>query len=390
MNVGHLTSHVSARSTGVWTSASSMVEAFEHTRDIDVVMFGLADENVPRNAATHIPAHVYKVLGPRAFGYAPNLLRGLLRADLDLLHLHGLWMYPALAARNWGRITGRPQLISTHGMLDAWAIEQSAVRKQLIGACFQGAHLSGADCLHALGEEERVGIRAFGLKNPICVIPNGVAPARGHAERLSTPWDEALTQGKSTLIFLGRLHRKKGVHILIDAVFELATSGRWDSNWRIIIAGWDDSRYGRSLRAKVVAYSLENIVFFVGPLFDERKAAAFACVDGMILPSLSEGQPLAVLEAWSYGLPVIMTRNCNLSQGFDAAAAIRADANTAGVKQALETFFQLDADERAAMGERGRELVRHRYSWPLIAERLGGVYAWLLGEADMPTDVTMD
>ena len=83
-------------------------------------------------------------------------------------------MYPSLASRRWSRRVCRPYLVSPHGMLDPWAVRHAAWKKRVAGWWFENAHLAGAACLHALTASEARAIRAYGLTNPICVVPNGV------------------------------------------------------------------------------------------------------------------------------------------------------------------------------------------------------------------------
>ena len=116
------------------------------------------------------------MVGGGAFGYAPRLARSLREGRLSLLHANGLWMYPSLASRRWSRRARRPYLIAPHGMLDPWAVAHSAWKKRLVGWWFENAHLAGAACLHALTAAEARALRSYGLRNPICVVPNGVDP----------------------------------------------------------------------------------------------------------------------------------------------------------------------------------------------------------------------
>ena len=113
--------------------------------------------------------------GPRAFGYAPELSRALDAARLDLVHTHGLWMYPSVAAAwRWATRWKRPLVVSPHGMLEPWAVRNSAWKKRIAGWLFENRHLRRAACLHALNDAEYEAIRAYGLTNPVAVIPNGV------------------------------------------------------------------------------------------------------------------------------------------------------------------------------------------------------------------------
>jgi poly(glycerol-phosphate) alpha-glucosyltransferase len=117
---------------------------------------------------------------------------------------------------------------------------------------------------------------------------------------------------------------------------------------------------------------------------EKMKLACLQKANGFILPSLSEGLPVAVLEAWSCALPVIMTPQCNLPEGFEARAAIKVFPETNSITEGLKRFFLLTEQEQKAIGQRGMELVRNRFCWPEIAKQMISVYAWLLGESPRP------
>ena len=97
---------------------------------------------------------------------------------------------------------------------------------------------------------------------------------------------------------------------------------------------------------------------------------------------------MAVLEAWSYGLPVFMTRECNIPEGFRQGAAIEVTTNPSSQADVLEKHLA-DAGLRD-IGERGRALVAKRFSWPAIADDLLSTYAWLVHAGSRPSSVTLD
>jgi poly(glycerol-phosphate) alpha-glucosyltransferase len=131
--------------------------------------------------------------------------------------------------------------------------------------------------------------------------------------------------------------------------------------------------------AKATALGLEQSVRFLGPVFGPAKDAMLRRAGIFALPSFSEGLPMAVLEAWSYGTPVLMTEACNLPEGFAAGAAYRCGAEPQSVAAGLDALT-LGADiDRCAMGARGRALVEQKYGWSLVARRMSAVYDWLLG-----------
>lgn len=151
------------------------------------------------------------------------------------------------------------------------------------------------------------------------------------------------------------------------------------------IAGWDQDGTEAALKQQAEALGLAGAVSFAGPQFGAAKDAAYAGADGFVLPSLSEGLPMVVLEAWSHGLPVLMTDACNLPDGFAAGAAHRLrTGTTAEGGRGLADFLTLDGAARQSMGAAGLALARQRYLWTAVAARITAGYAWTLGRADRP------
>jgi glycosyltransferase involved in cell wall biosynthesis len=386
VKIGLLTAHASRRAAGVWVGVAQLAKALAE-RGLDVEIFGIADHDSATDAAGWDGPllNLHPVRCSEAFGYAPRLTRSLDGRRPSLLHANGLWMYPSLASLRWSRRARRPYLVAPHGMLDPWAVQRAVWKKRLVGWCFENAHLAGAACLHALTEAEARAIRAYGLANPICVVPNGVDLPKDPVPA-EPRWAGDAGQDRKILLFLGRLHAKKGLANLLAAWRDVRASPE-ACEWLLVIAGWDRDGYGRQLERMAEAREIGDTVRFVGPQFDHDKAASFGRADAFVLPSLSEGLPVAVLEAWSYGLPVLMTGACNLPEGFAAGAALPIGTDRAGIAAGLRRLFALSDAERREMGARGRALVRARFSWASVGERMTTVYQWVLGGGPPPSCV---
>jgi len=303
------------------------------------------------------------------------------------VHLHALWMYTSWAVRRWSNRTGQPYVVSPHGMLDPWALDNAGWKKQLAGLLYENASLRQAACFHALNREERTAIRDYGLDGPIGIVPNGVELPDDDDASGAPPWEGKGNAEDRVLLFLGRIHPKKGLDELLSPWTQLGDSS---DGWRPAIVGWDDGGHRAELKEKAAALGVSDDVWFLGPRYGDEKDAAFRNADGFILPSHSEGLPMAVLEAWSYRLPVLMTPQCNLEAGFEAGAAARVDPNPERLAEGLRAFMERAPDDRGEMGRHGRALVEERYTWPQIARSMRAVYRWVLGDGPRPDCVFMD
>jgi len=390
MTIGMLTAGVSRNAGGVFPASCGLARALELIDPIKLKVFGINDENTlaDRPAWKGLEVRAEPVVGPRRFGFAPSLPGRLCSGRLDLVHAHGIWMYPSIADLRWARRERRPYMVSPHGMLDSWALAQSRWKKRLAGALYENRHLAGAACLHALTPAEARSIRAYGLKNPVCVIPNGVHIAPRPAPP-NPPWEQAVDPQARVLLYLGRLHPKKGLTALLLAwsQFRQQPAAR---PWRLVIAGTEEGGHNSWLRRLSRALGIQETVVFAGPQHGAAKAASFARASAFILPSQSEGLPMAVLEAWASGLPVLMTPECNLPQGFDAEAALQIAApGQVEIRNALERLFWAPPAGLRAMGARGRELARQSFAWDSVAREMKLVYEWILGQGDKPASVML-
>lgn len=381
MKAALVTSQLSALGGGV----SAVVEALSRRlvqRDNDVQVFGLRD--APWDAASldwrGAPASALSVVGPAAFGFAPAAARALKSFDPRIVHTHGLWTYPSHAVAQWSAKYARPFIVSPHGMLDSWAMKRSRWKKRCAGWLYENRHLNSARCIHALCDAEERAIRALGFKTPISVIPNGV-DLPGPARDCAPPWAGRVPTGTNVMLYLGRLHPKKNLSSLLNAWSSAA-----NARWHLVIAGWGETRHVDELKS--IASRCDNgCIHFVGPLFGAEKDAAFRHAQAFVLPSVSEGLPMAVLEAWSYGVPVLMTDACNLPVGFSRGAAMRLGLPPQEMAEDLRRFLDLDPSALHEIGRNGRRLVETDFSWDTVADQMMDVYRWVVFGGMQPASV---
>ncbi|MCC9640869.1 glycosyltransferase [Rhodopirellula sp. JC740] len=320
---------------------------------------------------------------------AREVLDWLLTNEPDLVHPQFIWSYGSMATLRWVQANpSRRHIISPRGMLDPWAVRNSRWKKQIAGMLFEHKHLRKAACIHALCDSEAESIRKFGLKNPICVIPNGIdIPddcSSVRSELVNTNLFGRRDDPRQTMLFVGRIHEKKGLSQLIVA-WKIARDRLND--WRLVIAGWDDGGHQQELEKTVKDLELSDAVIFAGPIYGEAKSAALMVADAFILPSFSEGLPMSVLEAWAYRLPLLMTAQCNLRIGFKNECGVEIDTAPEKLARSLIAFADLPVADRRAMGESGRSLVEESFQWSTIASEMSEVYRWVLGQRDAPACV---
>jgi glycosyltransferase involved in cell wall biosynthesis len=377
MRVCFVTASASRQSYGVLPAmigAAHSLRALGH--DVSVVA-GL-DEYLRSDlpAWKGIQVEALRQVGPRALHYAPELYDWMAQQPrFDAVVLHGVWISMHRLALKYARERGVPVVLAPHGMLSRWSLERSRFKKALARKLYVDRLLRGCACFLANSEGEVADALAASSGAPVALVPHGV-----ELPHLVSASEDGQRQTR-TLAFLGRIHPKKGVGPLIDAWKE---SGAQDRKWRLAIAGPDQLGLVDELRGRAAGQAIE----FCGPLFGAEKDEFLRNADAFILPSQSEGLPVAVLEAWSYGLPVVMTKACNLSVGFSRAAAIEVEPTAASIAAGLHQLFAFSQQQRQAMGSRGRALVEDEYSWGSVGQRLEQLLGWLVGVAPTPSFVS--
>lgn len=304
------------------------------------------------------------VTGPAQIGFAPRLVPALRDAQLDCLHLHGIWMYPSRGGAVWARVTGRPYFISPHGMLDPWILARGRWKKALARIGYERDGWRRAHLFHALTDHEAVDIAAATGRSGSVVIPNA-APGLG-SKRVGPPHEH-------TFCYLGRIHPKKNLLALIGAWEQLTAADRLPQNAQLTIAGWGDPRDVAALESRL-GRSPPSLRF-IGPVFGAAKARLLGESRALLLPSLGEGLPMVALEAWAAGTPVLLSEFCNLPEGFAAGAAIDCGTSAASIASALEAMSRLTPTAWQAMSQRATALADGPFSARTIAARWGEVYA---------------
>ena len=389
MKMACLLSSVSRNAGGLHESVRRLAQSLQCSAETDVHVLSLRDEHTDEDLASWAPlsTSVFPVQGPWQFGYAPQLKRALFELDADIVQVHGLWMYPSVAASAWHRRTRRPFIVNPHGMLDEWAVNNSRWKKRLAGFLYENPTLRKASCIRALCQAEAKAVRAYGLNNPICVIPNGIDLP---AEPVTTPppWAGKIEPGRKVLFYLGRLHPKKGLPNLLRAWADVCQRHvRQSEQWDLAIAGWSQSGHEEELQELAKQKGIASRVHFLGAQFGPAKASAYHHADAFVLPSFSEGLPMVVLEAWAHGVPVLITPECNLPEGFAADAAIRIETGVKQMAAGLEKLFSMSRADRQAMGARGYQLAAKQFAWSQIASDVRATCNWVLGGGDKPSCV---
>lgn len=387
MKIALLTTVNSHKAGGLYNSVRNLGLSLFH-KGVDLEFFSYDDEYSKNDLVAYenlpmIKYHRTKLPYLKELGYSRDLNRILEEHAPNIIHSQGIWMYNSYATHVYQKRKGAKTIITPRGMLDPWAIRTSRWKKKIVKILFENANLHDANCIQALNHSEYESIRKFGLRTPVAIIPNGI----------NLPDNVVYDRGKEkkVALFVGRIHPKKGISELLDGLHIVKKrTPNVLNKWEVRIAGWDQLGHTDYLKRKCRELGLDYNVSFIGPILGDEKEREHLNADAFILPSFSEGLPMSVLEAWSYRLPVVMTDQCNLPDGFEKNAAIRITTEVESIAEGLQLLFTMSDEERNFVGGNGYNLVKYHYTWDGIADRTIQLYKWLLEGGDVPSFVKIE
>lgn len=313
-----------------------------------------------------------------------EVIESTVRAS-EVVHLHGLWQGHTRRGARAARRHGIPYMIAAHGMAEPWALRQKAWKKRIYTAVIEGNNLRRASCLQALTRPEIAHLRAIAPRTPICLVPNGVDLRPFDALPARSAFEEEYPHlaGKFLLLFLSRIHAKKGLDLLAPAMHEIRQRF---PEVHLLLAGFDDGALA-PFQAQAEALGEWQHVTYLGHVSGESARRAWGAANAFVLPSHSEGFSMAVLEALAARLPVLITESCHFPELKRAAGGVVVPATLQGVTTGLDELLSMSSTEQRELAERGRALVEARYTWAVQARRLADVYRWIAGGGPKPDSV---
>lgn len=385
------------------------------TRSISGLCRGLAQAGVETTLFVHSPA--YELAKPGNVRFAKGRGSGLLTAwqdanrimdevQPDLIHLHGIWTLTNAVDAAVARKRQIPYVIAPRGMLEPWSLNAKRWKKRIALFLYQRRDLKRAVALHATAAAEAAQLRKLGFEQPIIVSPNGVDIPAVMPPRSQRP------NKKKTMLFLSRIHPKKGLTELVEGWASLKKQkahgnqpGATDTcltsvacewgKWHFEYAGPDSGSYLAVVQKRIQDLGLEDDFTYLGNLNDKEKWTAYRRADLFVLPTYSENFGIVVAEALAAGVPVITTKGTPWSElmgtgdqlsvigdRLSVAAGGRCgwwiDIGVEPLVEALREAVGLSEAERRALGENGRRLVEAGYTWPAITQQMKQAYEWVL------------
>jgi glycosyltransferase involved in cell wall biosynthesis len=327
--------------------------------------------------------------------YAPELKRLAAEAveQAEWFHGHGLYVWMNMWLGGEARKRGKPLVYHPQGFFDPWILRRSPGKKRLAHWLFEDKNIANVRWWRAVSNKEAEQIRAVvGSRATVHVIPNGVdlhevdaldahevkgerLKVKGNdGERPQTkrPKDEETLawmkrKRPKRLLFLSRIHAKKGLDLLVPAWGKLTKEF---PDWELLIVGPDEGGYQVTVEKMIAESGCSETCWIHSAVSGAEKHGLLCTADLFVLPSYSEGFPMAVLEAAAHRVPVVQTDECNFPELTAVGGAWECRPESESVEKALRDALTAEDAERAERGLRGRELVERSYAWDQVADQV--------------------
>ncbi|MBR8832744.1 MAG: glycosyltransferase [Stigonema ocellatum SAG 48.90 = DSM 106950] len=292
----------------------------------------------------------------------------------DILHIHAIFSYASTMAMAMARLKNVPYIVTPHGLLCEWSLQQSTRKKQIYLRMIENANLNHSQLIHFTTQQEQQEVSQLGLTAPSFILPLGLfvpnqIPDARHRLRqyLNVPADEPV------ILFLSRLHPKKGLDYLIPALGQLT-----HHRFTFVIAGSGSQEYEAEIQSLLVSTGICDRTHFAGFVEGETKNLFIQGSDLFALTSHSENFAVVVLEALAGSLPVLVT------PGVALASIVKQyqlgyvpELDVSAITNAIDHYLTYPQAAKH-MGDRARQLIFKQYTWEQIATRMNEFYTRII------------
>lgn len=324
---------------------------------------------------------VHKTKWLHSFAYSSTLAKAIRSAaeSSALVHLHTLWTYPTYCAARICRKLDVPYVVASHGMIDPNSLERKRLKKRVYGRICEWPNLRRAHAMiYTHDEERRLAESAVSGLPRGFVVPLGADdPPQASRTELAGRFFAQYPQlrEKDLIVFLGRMHPKKGLDLLIPAFANLVSS---HARAHLLLVGPGDATYVSEINRRIEALGLAQRVTVTGPLAGESKWQALAASQVFVLPSYQENFALTVVEAMRIGVPVVLSKRVNIWRNVtDTGAGLACELTLDGVAGPIMQLLT-DNELRTQCGASGERLAATQFNWDRCVAGTEQVYHTLL------------
>lgn len=282
----------------------------------------------------------------------------------DVVHINGIWdpqnwIFQQVCIEHKIRV-----LLSPHGMLEPYILQRNSLKKKLALALYQKKAIQSADYIHATAPAELKQIRRLGFSSPAKIIPNGIDICDVISKNKIDSFKNEIN-----ILFLSRIHPKKGLEILIEAISCLSVS-----NLKITIAGEGEDIYIEQLKNLCIEKEVDHLFDFVGGVYGKKKWKLYAEADFFVLPTYSENFGIVIIEALAAGVPVITTQGTPWEELVANNCGWWIELSVPNLTKTIQEALALPQKERIKMSENGISLVKRKYQIQAVAQNTFDFY----------------
>ena len=338
---------------------------------VDITLMTIRSENMNIHALEGTTAKL-KVLSP-SFS-RKEIAKYLADERFELIQIQSVWEMPYHKVILEARKQNIPYIVTPRGMLEPWSLSQKKWKKKLAWWLYQRNDVQKSACVFTTAKMEAEHVSNLGITTCKAVIPNGI-------ETDAYPCKSSVEGVKKQVLFLSRVHVKKGIELLFEAWKRLHSDY---VDWQLLVIGNGEAEYIHSLENRVESLGLKDSIKILPPVFGEAKIKVYQESALFCLPSFSENFGMVIAEAMSCGTPVITTTNCPWEILNETDTGWCVDLSVDNLERALREAMEMDANALYDMGQRASKFIFDNFDYRSVTRKTLRLYEWLLNSGEKP------
>ena len=338
---------------------------------VDITLMTIRSENMNIHSLEGTTAKL-KVLSP-SFS-RKEIAKYLADERFELIQIQSVWEMPYHKVILEARKQNIPYIVTPRGMLEPWSLSQKKWKKKLAWWLYQRNDVQKSACVFTTAKMEAEHVSNLGITTCKAVIPNGI-------ETDAYPCKTSVEGVKKQVLFLSRVHVKKGIELLFEAWKRLHSDY---VDWQLLVIGNGEAEYIHSLENRVESLGLKDSIKILPPVFGEAKIKVYQESALFCLPSFSENFGMVIAEAMSCGTPVITTTNCPWEILIETNTGWCVDLSVDNLERALREAMGMDANALYDMGQRASKFIFDNFDYRSVTRKTLRLYEWLLNSGEKP------
>lgn len=305
-----------------------------------------------------------------------DLESAIVNGKFDIIHIQSIWSPIYHRVCNIAKKHGIPYVMTPRGALEPWCMAQKKWKKKIAMMLYQKRDLQNAAAILTTAEMEAMHLRELGLTSPIAIIPNGIDVSEYQCRHR-----DFIHNIKKQVLFLSRIHQKKGIEILIRVWKKIVADF---PDWNVVIAGNGEDAYIEKLKRFISSNGLSDVIEIIPPIFGSAKHKLYMESSLFVLPTYSENFGMVVAEALACGIPVVTTNGTPWTELNEKKIGWCVDLSEENIEIAIREALSLPSEELFAMGQRGSKYITDNFLYTSVAKKNIELYQWILGGGKLP------